>query len=499
MKLFSAEQIRRADAYTIRNEPISSKALMERASGVFTRWFCHQFDKAQKILIFAGPGNNGGDGLAIGRMLYSKGYSVQIILLSPQDKLSADCKHNFDLLKAIELPVSIINHSDISFTEVTNIHVGIDALFGTGLTRPVSGWIGRWIEWFNQLPITRVSVDIPSGLFSDLPSEGNIVKANATFSFETPKRALLMPENDKYTGKMHIGKIGLSAAFFADEPCDWHFTNLHAVKQMYKSRETFSHKGHFGRALLIAGSKGKTGAALLAAAACIRSGAGLTTLAGHSTMENALNMYLPEAMFQHLEQNSPFAEWWEQADFDVIGTGPGLSTSPFAKAVFESALKHTKAPMVIDADAINLLGAHRDLWQAVPQNSILTPHPGEFKRLSRNTNSRWEQIELAQKLAIDRHVYIVLKGAYTCIAAPDGNLFFNSTGNAGMAKGGSGDVLTGILTGLLSQGYSPEHAARLGVWLHGYAADIALESQSVESLTAGDIIDNLGKAYKTLQ
>jgi len=502
MKILPIDKIRAADAYTIEHEPIPSIDLMERAATQLFKWITKHVDKTHPFILFAGPGNNGGDGLALGRMLGETGYEVKIYIVRYTDKTSEDFQVNYD--RAVQLPN--ISVSDIrkveDFPEIEEEYVVIDAIFGSGLTRPIKGFIAEIIEKINNSPAVKVAIDAPSGIFSDNSSvhnKGAIVRADYTLSFQFPKLAFMMPENDPFVGEWHVLDIGLHHEYINSVTTNNFFSVKEDVVPIIKKRRKFSHKGTFGHALLIAGSYGKMGAALLAAEACLRSGVGLLHVhipkVGYQIMQTAL----PEAMISLDRYDNYFSEVPDLGLCNTVGIGPGLGTEHQSQMALKLLIQEFTAPMVFDADALNILSENPTWLAFLPAGSILTPHPKEFERLAGKWDSDFEKMEKQRDFAKRHNLYVVLKGAHTSISTPDGKCYFNSTGNPGMATAGSGDVLTGIITGLLSQGYTPGQAAVLGVYLHGLSGDIAAKKLGQEAMIAGDMVKLLGKAWRNLE
>ncbi len=495
-KILSASQVREWDAYTIQHEPIASIDLMERACRVFAEWFTAKFDASKKIGIVCGTGNNGGDGLGIARLLFEWNYSVKVWIVRGGSTESIDFAKNLQRLPN-RIPLIDITAAQDS-PGFAGCDVLIDAIFGSGLSRPAEGLYAQVIQSINESTSTKVAVDIPSGLMADGPSTGAIVKARYTFTFQLPKLSFFLPETGVNVGSWRIGDIGLSKNFLTNVTTDYHYLTLKSVRKSVKVRNTFSHKGDYGKALLVAGSFGKMGACVLAARAALRAGLGLLTLhvpkVGYSIVQTAV----PEAMAtvdnheQYISTNPPGLE-----NYDVIGIGPGLGTEA-ATAKVLNALFELGKPMVIDADALNLLSAHREWLHLIPAGSLLTPHPKEFERLTGPSKNSFERLAKQRQLAQQLKSVVLVKGAYTAIALPDGSCYFNTTGNPGMATGGTGDVLTGILTGLLAQGYSAPEAAILGVFLHGLAGDLAKTELGEHALIASDLVDHLGAAFGRL-
>ncbi len=506
MKILNAEQVKALDAYTIEHEPIHSINLMERAASVCAKRIVELFGMETTVHVFAGPGNNGGDGLAIARILADKHYKVSVYLKST--KLSPDAQINYKrLLKQEKVTIQIIDTID-KFPQIYKHELIIDALFGSGLSRPIEGLYAEIINKINQSGAQIISIDIPSGFFSEnnahLPkldnqTYKNVIQADYTLSLELPFLSFFFPDAQNHTGKWECLSIGLSKEYLQKIETENYLISHQQVKQMLKKRNKFDHKGTFGHALLIAGSYGKMGAAILAAKACLRTGVGLLTthfpVSGYEIMQTAV----PEAMVCIDESGTRFCKSDEQDLYQAIGIGPGIGQKKATLNSLIGILNNAQKPVVLDADALNLLAKNQFLYDLIPENSILTPHPGEFRRLAGETDNFYQRFEKQKALAKEQKVIVVLKGAHTSIALPDGRCYFNTTGNPGMGTAGSGDVLTGIITSLLAQGYPPENAAITGVYLHGLAGDLAAKAQGERALIASDIIDHIGEAYKHLE
>jgi hydroxyethylthiazole kinase-like uncharacterized protein yjeF len=491
MKLFTAAQLRAWDQFTIQHEPISSFDLMNRAVDAMANWMFFAYpEKVFPVYIFVGTGNNGGDGLGLARVLHHAFYDTKVLVCPFTEKYSAD----FERQKSM-LPKDI-SVSDFTPTlDIPEDALIIDALFGTGLDRPLDGpWL-QVIDFINRLPNEKIAIDIPSGLPADALPFGPCVRVHQTFTFQVPKMAFLFPENQDIVGEWMVGDIGLLPEYADKTATQSHIITASDTDLIRKNRPKFSHKGNFGHALLIAGSFGKSGAAVLAARACLRAGAGLLTVHAPLCAHDILQAAIPEAMYS---ADDTLDKWTNNIDiqrYQALGIGPGIGTAPETVAAFKSLLATANQPLVLDADALNILSEDSTCWRWVPKNTILTPHPKEFERLFGPSTDALARNLLQRQKAQELGVFIVLKGAHTAIAAPDGQCYFNSTGNPGMATGGSGDVLTGILTGLLAQGYAPLHTCILGVYIHGLAGDLAAESKSEAGMIAGDIVDALGAAW----
>lgn len=491
MKIFSAPQIKQWDAFTIKHEPVSSLDLMERSALACTNWIIKNKLPDQPVKIFCGKGNNGGDGLAIARQLAEQNISSQVFILETGSNETEDFRANLLRLQTCTAEICYVEN-EASFPPVQKNDLVIDALFGSGLNRPLEGLSKAIVKHINHSEVTTVSVDLPSGMFADASSIGHpVVKANNTLTFQTLKLAFLLPENEEFTGNVNVLDIGLHPQFLKDNASAYEYVEKPLIQSVYKPRKNFSHKGTYGHALVIGGSTGKMGAAILLTKACLRSGAGLVTAAVPESSIAVIQSSVYEAMALPTNDLNEFSV----DKYAAIGIGPGLGTDADATDVLYKVLRNYKKPAVIDADALNILSHHKDKLKLVPPGSILTPHPKEHERLFGSSSNNFHRLQNALDNARLLQSFIILKGHYSFIACPDGRGYFNSTGNPGMATGGSGDVLTGILTGLLCQGYSSLHAALLGTYLHGLAGDITASELSQEAMIAGDIVNNLGKAF----
>lgn len=500
MKFFNTSQIKELDQYTIKQEPIASIDLMERAADAICKAILNKIDFDQPVYIFAGPGNNGGDALALARMMLCSKLKVHVYLLHT-GKLSADCETNRQRL-VDEFQDSITERiNEFIAPEVSPGSILIDGLFGSGLTRPITGFFADAVNWINGSGCNVLSIDIPSGLQGEENPDLNvpIVKATYTFSLQFPKLALLLPENEKFVGQWEVLDIGIHPKAIAETESNFMLLETSDIRSILKDRSKFSHKGTFGHALIIAGSYGMAGASVLSGKAALRAGAGLVTVHGCASNRTIIQTAVPEVLFQADQFDNFISDVNVLEIYNAVAVGPGIGTKPETAGMLRKLLDQLNKPCVLDADALNIISFEKDLLELIPKNSLLTPHPKEFERLFGKCNSSFERIMKAQKIAENYELIIVLKGAYTLIALPNGRLIFNSTGNAGMATAGSGDVLTGILAGLLAQGYEAVQAAQLAVFIHGKAADYALIEQSEESMMARDIINSLGKAFKSLR
>ncbi len=500
MKILKSSQIRDIDAFTIENEPIPSIDLMERASLNIYTWIINNYSSNNDFIVFAGPGNNGGDGLAIARMLAYKGYNVSVYIPIISKNFSKDFTFNLERLQ-YNRHVNIHEINDISeFPIVSDNDIFIDAIFGSGLTRPADELIAEVIRKINSYSNITISIDLPSGLFDEDNSENiaeNIINADHTLKLELPCLSLLFPDNEIFFGVWELINIGLHPYAIATTETKNFFTDFSDIYQLILPRRKFSHKGNYGHSLLISGSYGKMGAAILASSSCLRSGTGLLTVHVPKKGYEIMQTTVPEAMVDIDKSDTIFTGIDDIIKYDAIGIGPGIDTKEETAEALDKLLILDKKPMVIDADALNIISENRYLLKSIPKNSILTPHPKEFERLTKKFDDDYLRYKCLIDFATHYKLIVVLKGAYTCVALPDGTCHFNSTGNPGMATAGSGDVLTGIILSLLSQGFDPKHAALAGVYLHGLAGDFAKEEIGETSLIASDIINYLPNAFKT--
>jgi len=495
MKILLTDQIRELDTYTIREEPVRSIDLMERAANAFTDWFMLMYKPSRPVKIFCGTGNNGGDGLAIGRILANAQYPVTVYGVRYSEHISEDCKDNEKRLKKYLELQKIRSEKDIPIIQEGDLV--IDALFGSGLSRAVEGLAAAMIETINQSGATVISVDIPSGLYADRPSVGGqIVKADHTVSFELPKLAFMAPENDGFVGSWHVVPIGLHPKGMEESEARYFLTDAVKAQNLLRKRPKFAHKGNFGHLLMMAGSHGKMGAAVLATKAALRAGVGLITTQVPRSGYQIMQATLPEAMCLVDHSEDTLSEMPDLTPFDIVAVGPGIGQKPETLKLMHALTERATQPMVIDADGLNLLAQEKGLLEKLPPNSILTPHPGEFARLCGPTENHFARLQALREFSERYGIITILKGAHTAVALPDGQIHFNTTGNPGMATAGSGDVLTGIIGGLLAQQWiSPRSAAILGVYLHGLSADLAAPSLGEYSLNASDIIKHLGPAF----
>ena len=502
MKILNVDQIHALDQATIEHEPIAPINLMERASLAFVDWYIDRFPDTTLTKLFCGLGNNGGDGLAIARLLLERNYPIEVHIVRHAPRESDDCVHNHRRLKLVFDSIHYIEAvKDIP--PIRHNEVIIDAILGSGSSRPTEGIIKDTIEAINRAPATVVSVDIASGLYVDKPNATDdvIIEPDYTVTFQLPKLAFMQPKNGRYVGDWHIVDIQLRKRYIDLAPTPYYYTQPQDARLLLRKRERYSNKGTFGHALLLVGSYGKMGAAVLAAKACLRSGVGLLTVQIPQCGYTILQTAVPEAMCVPDDHPNVLTGKPDQrmgdfnstppADYATVGIGPGIGQAPETLALVKELLKSVKKPMVVDADALNLLAQHRELLAILPPNSILTPHPKEFERLTQKWTDDYQKLDMLRDFAKKYNIVVVLKGAHTAVATPDGDVHFNSTGNPGLSTGGTGDVLTGVLTALLAQNYDPVEAAVLGVFAHGLAGDYVAEQRGPIGMIADDVIGAL--------
>lgn len=502
MKIFTGAQIHELDDYTIEHEPIASVDLMERAAKAIARAISEQWSTLTPIVVFAGPGNNGGDALAVARLLATANYSVSVYLFNISGHLSADCAVNRQRLKECK--------QIQTFTEVTQEFdppqldeqtLVIDGLFGSGLNKPLAGGFASLVKYINASPSRVVSIDLPSGLMSEDNTynvRANIIKADLTLTLQQQKLAFFFPENQEFMGKLRILDIRLSQEGIRKIDAQYNLIEETEIRPLLLGRDRYAHKGNMGNALIIAGSYGMAGAAVLATKACLRSGAGKVTV--HTPRRNnmILQISVPEAVVQVDQEDTIFSQAVDTEDYNALGIGPGLGQNETTAIALIAQLRRATCPVVVDADALNMLANHRAWMMQLPKEIIFTPHPKEFDRMEGNAADSYERLTKAREMAERLQGYVILKGHYSALCCPDGHVMFNNTGNAGMATAGSGDVLTGIITALLARGYKQREACMVGMYLHGLAGDIAARHVGMESLIASDLIQYLPEAFKRL-
>lgn len=497
MKVFSKEQIYEGDKLTAERQGITSTDLMERAGTQIFNWLHMRMQGAQvPIHVFCGIGNNGGDGLVIARHLITHGYNVHTYIANCSDKRSKDFLINYDRIKNVTKKWPTLLTCAEDFPEIHKDDIIIDAIFGIGLNRPADEWIQKLFQHFRSSGAFTLAVDIPSGLYTDkVPEDENgVVHANHTLSFQSPKLVFFLPDTAKYTIQWEILDIGIDREYLFATDTEVELISKHEMLPIYKPRQKFSNKGHFGHSLIIGGSYGKIGAVTLTSKAALSVGSGLVTSYVPKCGYVVLQTAFPEGMVITGENDAHI----ETINFDInpnaIGIGPGMGLHADTVKAFEEFLKNNKAPLVIDADALNILSKHKKLLKLVPENSVLTPHPKELERLVGEWNDDFDKLNKAKAFSNKHKVIVIIKGAHT-ITVYGHKLYVNTTGNPGMATAGMGDVLTGMITGLIAQGYASIEASLFGVYLHGRSADISVEDYGYQGLLAGHVIETIGESY----
>lgn len=501
-KILTSAQIKQVDAHTIVNEPVSSLDLMERAASTVTERICQLFNKEHRIFVFAGPGNNGGDALAVSRQLSLLGYNVSAYLFNIGNNLSADCLSNKNRMRHCPTVDFHEITSDFVPPVITKDDIVVDGLFGTGLTRPLNGGFAAVVKYINSSEATVVSIDVPSGLMTEDNASNvmtHVIQANFTLTFQYNKLAFLFAENEIYVGRVEVLGISLIDPDDSSTSTPYHIIEQADIVHMLKTRPRFSHKGTFGHACLIAGKQGMAGAAILASRACMRSGAGKLTV--HTPEANVLPLQIaiPEAILD-IEHNAYcFSKPLDTTAYNAVAIGPGVGVEDTTTRALAQQLHYHRGPLVIDADALNILAQHQELMSQIPSDSILTPHKKELRGLIGASANSFEELQLTRSLAQQYHIYVIIKGANSAIVTPEGDVIYNTTGNPGMATAGSGDVLTGIMLSFLAQDYNPLQTSILATYLHGLAGDIAAKNLSEYSVIASDIINHLPQAFRMIE
>lgn len=486
LPVYNSSELKSWDQFTIEHQKIRSIDLMERAAVQFANWFTGKFTKEQTVIVFCGNGNNGGDGLAISRLLKLKNYNVHLVLIKVAQKNSTDFDINLGEIEKLDIGQFGTTQQVQDFLAQTDHAIIVDAILGYGLNRETSLELREWFRIINESGCLVTSVDIPSGLYADKPTPSICVHAKYTYTFQNPKLCHLIPDSGMYCGFLEIGSIGLASEFISQYPPALIYTEQIDIKMMYKARNPFDHKNKFGHLLMVGGSRGMAGAVILAAKAGLMTGSGLCSIYSEECNREIIQLSLPEAIYME--------HYMEDPRYSCIVIGPGLGTSITSKERLSSLLLSDGSPIVLDADALNIIA--KEMWlHRISKNCILTPHVGEFDRLFGKCTNGFERLEKAIQKSAELGIYIILKGKYTAIVCPDKKVYFNSTGNPGLAKGGSGDVLSGMLGSFLAQGYTRTEACIMAVYMHGLAADIATEHIAMESLMATEIIHNISNAF----
>lgn len=505
MKIFNTEDIRAIDRRTMETDGVSSLELIERvaqgvASEIASRW-----RPSKPLLVFAGPGNNGADALAVARILAELGFSPAVYLLNiGGNKLSRDCRDCRDRLIA-EAPGVAFKEVTGKFTtpEINSSYLVIDGLYGTGLKGPLAGGFMLLVRYINESGATVVSIDVPSGMTGDLCADTvnrNIIHADLTLTVQFPRPAFFMRENAELIGEWKTIDINLNHDVIRSTPTGYHLVEGNEVKSLLRPRNPFSSKADYGSALIVAGSYGMMGAAVLAAQGALRAGAGKVTVHAPMCGYEILQSAVPEAMFTADSDKNKLVPGAikPERDYSAIGVGCGIGTHDITVNALQQFLQSRTRPVVLDADALNCIAKRPTMLSDIPVLSVITPHAGEFDRLFGESPTDEARLLKAIDVAHYHNISILLKGHYTALVRPDYKVYFNSTGTPAMATPGSGDVLTGLITALMAQGYKPEVSALLGAYIHGLAGELAAEIHGDYGVTAGDIAANIGIAIKNL-
>ncbi len=498
LKILSREQIREADRITIEREPIESVDLMERAAKACTDWFMQHYSAERPVIVLAGVGNNGGDALVMARRLMERGYTVSTYVVRYSEKFSEDMQVNLDRLTAAGHEIKYILEEH-QFPSISSNTVVIDGLFGSGLNRKIDGLAGLCIEQINASIAEVVSIDLPSGLYSDkhTPVNGIVISASHTLTFQVPKLSFFVRENQEWIGRWSVIDIGLDPVYLATVDCPVYYVNAIDQHASFFHRDPYDHKGKFGHGLLIAGGYGTMGAATLASRAALRAGIGKLTTHVPNAGYEIMQISVPEAMCTVDDYDEFVGELPDITPYDVIGMGPGIGKNKKTRRVLKTLLQSSKVSLILDADALNLLAESKEYLKLLPKNTILTPHLGEFERMFGPAKHSFERLTMLRDAAKKYGVIIALKGAHTAIAAPNGSVYINATGNPGMATAGSGDVLTGVIAAFVAQVKDPLIATICGVYIHGLSGDIAAAEVGRQALIASDVIDHFGSAMKS--
>ena len=497
MNILNAEQVKTADKYTMLQEEISSLELMKIAGNQLYNTIKSKHSSLNEFVVFCGPGNNGGDGLVIARLLYKHKTSVQVYIL--KGNYTTEFLYNLNLLKKTNVFIQEIDTTQqIQQLKFKSNSIIIDALFGIGLSRPLDGKASELVSIINQSKNYKIAIDIPSGLSPDYvfsSTEKNCIKANETLTVQLPKLAFFFSENYQFVGNWSCVNIGIPEDFIKEQNCQFNFSTLNEIKQILKPRHPFGHKGTFGHGLVIAGSNGKYGAAILSSVATLKTGCGLVSAMVPEEMIFSLLSYAPEIMTINRQKNSKknFHE------YDTIAFGPGVGIDLINSQLLEQLVQNYTKSLIIDADGLTILSNNRHLYDILKPNILLTPHPGEFDRLTHKHADTFDRIQTQIRFSKKYNVNILLKGRYSSITNSKGQVWFNTSGNCGMATAGSGDVLTGIITSLCAQGYEINDAAKLGAYIHGYSGDIAANCYSKHSLVASDITKHISDFFKNFE
>lgn len=499
-EIYNYNQIKLLESQILKDQGMTEEELRAQKSNAFCMQFKKDFFGRQRIILFAGPNDNGALGLRIATTLASLSHDIMVVLLNPTGTLPDEVIHERDNFKAsfeehlmevtTQFAPPMINEEDII----------VDAICGTEQQSPLTGSVPNVIRYLNSLVATKISVDIPSGLLETDNRDNDYSKvfsAQLTYTFYNPKLSFLFKENSGFVGLWTVMNIGIHLPESSEES-DYQFFGSLDMEQAIPKRSRYSNKYDFGKVLLIAGSKGMIGASILAGKAATYSGAGHVTLHIPQGYEGAIHAALPEVLVSSDASNAHLTNTnLDIKEYDAIAIGPGLGRSKESELALEQLLKRCECPIILDADALNIIAfSEKELLNHIPKGSILTPHEGEFDRLFGASASSFERLELAKQIAQEKQINILLKGAYSATCSTNGKVFINTSGNPGLATAGTGDVLTGIILALLGKGHSPQSACCIAAFIHGFAADLYASSFCQESLTASQLIEQIPIALK---
>jgi ADP-dependent NAD(P)H-hydrate dehydratase / NAD(P)H-hydrate epimerase len=515
VRVTTAAEMQALDRLAMDTYGIPGVVLMENAGAQVVRILWQEFPdlRARRVAVLCGRGNNGGDGFVIARYLHNVGVPVQVFILGELENIRGEARTHLEMLTHVGVaPQAASTPESVQAlgAQLAHYDLLIDALLGTGLKAEVSGIFQQIIAAMNASARPIVAVDIPSGLSADVGTLlGEHVRAHLTVTMALPKRGLLLYPAAEYVGKLVVVDIGFPAAVREQESVRCHVLEPQTIASQLSRRAADTHKGTYGHLLIVAGGLGKTGAAALASLAALRSGAGLVSLALPHSLNAAMEAKLTEVMTIPLpeaeegvlgaEAAKRVLEWLEGKSALILG--PGIGTHPETVRSVHEVLRQVRIPVVLDADGLNALALAPQSPGEIHTPLILTPHPGELARLRQTTTARIQadRLTAARETAQVYHAVVVLKGAHTIVAEPDGTLYINLTGNPGMATAGSGDVLSGVIGALLGQGYTPSMAARIAVHIHGLAGDLTAAALGERSLIAGDLVDSLARAFQRIE
>lgn len=499
MKIFSSEALKQLRTTTCERQNISTIDLIEREGSVVSSEIISRFLPSQRIVVMAGPDNNGAVALAAARMLFEQGYKKVEIFLFSIGKLSHDCDEERKKL----LPID-----GLDFTEVTKEFVPpylgesdvlLDGLFGIELSEPMRGGFVAVARYINESGAFVISIDIPSGLLGEWNQhvmKRDVIHANVTLTFQLPRLSFFFPENAEILGDWKLMDIDLDIAKIKDMESDYRLMEARNVRPLIKPRPPYTSKRDYGSALFFAGSTGMVGAAVMTSRSSLRSGAGLATVHGPRAALNIVQTAAPEVMFEPDRNEHVITEMPLHYTHQAVCAGPGIGTHDRTVDALEGLLKQSPSNLVLDADALNCIAKRPALLSMLPPRTIITPHVGEFDRLFGNHDNSEMRLQTALEMARQYNLVIVLKGHHTMVVGATGRVSINSTGNPGMATAGAGDVLAGVITAFLAQGYSPDLAAKIGVYIHGLAGDMAAEDLGEFGVMASDIANRVGRAIK---